>query len=55
MIFSDFLLNCIEILFGNKYHHTILSNYIIIFKVDPEISEIFVDFSGEKSQKNSIH
>ena len=32
-----------------------LSNYILTFKMDTEISEIFADFSREKSQKNSSH
>ena len=41
--------------FGTKSHYTILSNYVTIFKVDAEMSEIFTDFSREKSQKNSAH
>ena len=43
-------------LFGKKKsHYTILSNYVIIFKMDADMSEIFADFSREKSQKNSAH
>ena len=41
--------------FGTKSHYTILSNYVTIFEVDAEMSEIFTDFSREKSQKNSAH
>ena len=41
--------------FGTKSHYTILSNYVTIFGVDAEMSEIFADFSREKSQKNSGH
>ena len=36
-------------------YYTILSNYVTIFKVDTEMSEIFTDFLREKSQKNSAH
>ena len=41
--------------FGTKSHYTILSNYVTIFEVDAEMSEVFTDFSREKSQKNSAH
>ena len=41
--------------FDTKSHYTILSNYVAIFKVDAEMSEIFTDFSRKKSQKNSAH
>ena len=41
--------------FDTKSHYTILSNYVTIFEVDAEMSEIFTDFSREKSQKNSAH
>ena len=41
--------------FGTKSHYTIHSNYVTIFEVDAEMSEIFTDFSREKSQKNSAH
>ena len=41
--------------FGTKSRYTILSNYVTIFKMDAEMSEIFTDFSREKSQKNSAH
>ena len=41
--------------FGTKSHYTILSNYVTIFEVDAEMSEIFTDFSREKFQKNSAH
>ena len=30
--------------FGTKFHYTIISNYVTIFKVDAEMSEIFTDF-----------
>ena len=30
---------------------TILSNYVMIFKVDVQMSEILMDFAREKSQK----
>ena len=40
--------------FGTNSHYTILSNCLTIFKVDAEMSEIFTDFSREKSQKNLL-
>ena len=35
--------------FGTKFHYTILSKCVTIFKVDAEMSEIFTDFLREKS------
>ena len=55
LIFFNSLHIYIEMFFGTKSHYTILSNYATIFKVDAEMSEIFTDFSREKSQKNSAH
>ena len=55
LIFFNSLHIYIKILFGTKSHHTILSNYAIIFQVDDQMSEIIADFSREKSQKNSTH
>ena len=37
--------------FGTKSHYTILSNYVTIFKVDAEMSEIFTDFSRKNPRK----
>ena len=37
--------------FGTKSHYTILLNYVTIFKVDAEMSEIFTDFSRENPRK----
>ena len=54
-MFFNFLHIYIELLFGTKSHYTILSNYLIFFKVDAEMSEIFTDFSRGKYQKNSAH
>ena len=37
--------------FGTKSHYTILSNYVTIFEVDAEMSEIFTDFQGKNPRK----
>ena len=39
------------ILFGTESHYTILSNYVMIFKVDAQMSKIFIDFQGKNSRK----
>ena len=37
---------------GKKSHYTNVSKYVLIFKMDAEMSVIFADFSREKSLKN---
>ena len=51
VIFFDSLHIYIKILFGKKFHYTILSNHVMIFKVDAEMSEIFADCSRENPRK----
>ena len=55
LIFFNSLHIYIYMFFGTKSQYRILSNYVTIFKVDAEMSEIFTDFSREKFQKNSEH
>ena len=49
LIFFESLHIYIYILFGTKSHHTIFSNYVMIFKVNAKMSEIFADFSRKNS------
>ena len=51
LIFFDSLHIYIQILLNTKYHYTILSNWAMIFKLDGQMSEIFVDFSMKNPRK----
>ena len=55
MNFFDFLYNKLSIAFGKNFYYTNFSNYVIIFKVDAEMSVIFAEFPRQKSLKKFTH